>query len=83
MTNSLLQRKKPGDIDVALDPSQLEEDGLSQDVIKQRYEAAQQAQQQDSRVFQEDLSDMIAQEGRKRQKREEESAKRRKEKYRF
>lgn len=78
-----MQRKKPGDIDVALDPGQLEDEGLSKDAIKARYEEAQQAAQQDNRGFQEDLSDMIAQESRKRQKREEESAKRRKEKYRF
>ncbi|KAI5800047.1 hypothetical protein EDC01DRAFT_648747 [Geopyxis carbonaria] len=77
------KRKKPGDIEVAIDPSQLDDEGLSSEVIRQRYEAAQEAQRTQSRGFEEDLSDMIAQESRKRQKREEENAKRRKEKYRF
>jgi splicing factor 3B subunit 2 len=80
-----LKRKKPGDIDVALDPGQLEEDGLTSEAIKRRYEIAQEEQRRERQgsQFQEDLSDMIAQESRKRQKREEENAKRKKEKYRF
>ncbi|KAF8252318.1 DUF382-domain-containing protein [Wilcoxina mikolae CBS 423.85] len=79
------KRKKPGDIDVALDPGQLEEDGLTSEAIKRRYEIAQEEQRRERQgfQFQEDLSDMIAQESRKRQKREEENAKRKKEKYRF
>jgi splicing factor 3B subunit 2 len=79
------QRKKPGDLDVALDPSQLEEDGLTSETVRRRYEAAQEEQRKERQgyQFQEDLSDMIAQESRKRQKRQEENAKRRKEKYRF
>ncbi|KAA8905366.1 hypothetical protein FN846DRAFT_779088 [Sphaerosporella brunnea] len=79
------KRKKPGDIDVALDPNQLEDDGLTSEAVRKRYEQAQEEQrrQQQGFQFQEDLSDMIAQESRKRQKREEENAKRKKEKYRF
>jgi len=79
------QRKKPGDVDVSLDPSQLEEDGLTSETVKRRYEQAQEEQRRERQgfQFQEDLSDMIAQESRKRQKREEENAKRKKEKYRF
>ncbi|KAI5855863.1 hypothetical protein BZA05DRAFT_219781 [Tricharina praecox] len=79
------KRKKPGDVDVALDPSQLEEDGLTSETVKRRYEQAQEEQRRERQgfQFQEDLSDMIAQESRKRQKREEENAKRKKEKYRF
>jgi len=78
------KRKKPGDIDVALDPTQLQgEDGVSSEVVRQRYEAHQEQQRRERQGFQEDLSDMIAQESRKRQKREEENQKKRKEKYRF
>jgi len=79
------KRKKPGDIDVALDPTQLEDDGLTSETVRRRYEAAQEEErrQRQGHQFQEDLSDMIAQESRKRQKREEENAKRKKEKYRF
>ena len=78
-----MQRKKPGDIDVTLDPSTLESDGLSSEAVKKQYEAAQEAQRRERQGFQEDLSDMIAAESRKRQKREEENAKKKKDKYRF
>ncbi|RPB05450.1 DUF382-domain-containing protein [Choiromyces venosus 120613-1] len=77
------KRKKPGDIEVALDPSTLEADGLSSEAVKKQYEAAQEAQRRERQGFQEDLSDMIAAESRKRQKREEENAKKKKDKYRF
>ncbi|CAZ84432.1 unnamed protein product [Tuber melanosporum] len=77
------KRKKPGDIEVALDPSALELDGLSSEAVKKQYEAAQEAQRRERQGFQEDLSDMIAAESRKRQKREEENAKKKKDKYRF
>ncbi|KAF8454946.1 hypothetical protein BGX38DRAFT_1170307 [Terfezia claveryi] len=77
------KRKKPGDVDVAIDPSALEEDGLSSEVVKQKYEQAQDQAKRDRQGFQEDLSDMIAAESRKRQRREEENAKKKKDKYRF
>ncbi|KAI5852569.1 hypothetical protein DFP73DRAFT_589647 [Morchella snyderi] len=78
------KRKKPGDIEVTLDPSELENsDGLSSEAVKAQYEAQQEAQRRESQGFQEDLSDMIAAESRKRQKRDEENAKRKKDKYRF
>lgn len=80
---AVLQRKKPGDVDVAIDPAALEEDGLSQEVIKQKYEQAQEQARRDRQGFQEDLSDMIAAESRKRQRREEENQKKKKDKYRF
>jgi splicing factor 3B subunit 2 len=67
-----------------LDPSELENsDGLSSEAVKAQYEAQQEAQRRESQGFQEDLSDMIAAESRKRQKRDEENAKRKKDKYRF
>ncbi|KAH8153827.1 uncharacterized protein LAJ45_01594 [Morchella importuna] len=73
------KRKKPGDIEVTLDPSELENsDGLSSEAVKAQYEAQQEAQRRESQGFQEDLSDMIAAESRKRQKRDEENAKRKK-----
>ncbi|PBP23777.1 splicing factor 3B [Diplocarpon rosae] len=65
------KRKKPGDVDVALDPDSLQsEDGISKDEIKRRFEA--QKKEEKGAWFGEDLSDMIAQESRKRQKRDEE-----------
>lgn len=58
-------------------------DGLSGEAVKAQYEAAQEKQRREQQGFQEDLSDMIAAESRKRQKRDEENAKRKKDKYRF
>jgi splicing factor 3B subunit 2 len=66
------KRKKPGDVDVALDPDSLQsEDGISKDEVKRRFEA-QKKEEKGAWAFEEDLSDMIAQESRKRQKRDEE-----------
>ena len=68
------KRKKPGDVDVALDPDSLQtEDGVSKEEVRRRFEA----QRKEGEVgrewgFEEDLSDMIAQESRKRLKRDEE-----------
>jgi splicing factor 3B subunit 2 len=65
------KRKKPGDVDVAIDPSALEaDDGLSKEEVKRRFEA-QRAEEKGQWGFQEDLSDMIAEESRKRQRRDE------------
>jgi len=77
------KRKKPGDVDVALDPDQLAAGGgLSKEELKKKYEAGRKeegigAQWTRSREYEEDLSEMIAQESRKRLKREEERKARR------
>ncbi|TAQ86398.1 hypothetical protein B7494_g5277 [Chlorociboria aeruginascens] len=64
------KRKKPGDVDVALDPDSLaSEDGISKEEVKRRFEA-QKKEEKGAWGFDEDLSDMIAQESRKRQKRD-------------
>lgn len=78
------KRKKPGDVDVALDPDSLiSEDGISREELKRRHEAQKQAEK-GSWAFEEDLSDMIAQESRKRQKRDEEKkGEKRERSYRF
>ncbi|KAI4211927.1 MAG: hypothetical protein LQ351_005267 [Letrouitia transgressa] len=71
------KRKKPGDVDVAMDPDSLHaKDGMDKDEVKRLYEAQKQ-QEQGQWGFQEDLSDMIASESRKRQKRDEERKARR------
>ncbi|KAI9852045.1 MAG: hypothetical protein M1838_002014 [Thelocarpon superellum] len=70
------KRKKPGDIDVAIDPdSLLAEDGLSKEEVRRRFEA-QKNDDKGEWGFQEDLSDMIASESRKRLKRDEEKGRR-------
>ncbi|PSS09313.1 hypothetical protein M430DRAFT_128402 [Amorphotheca resinae ATCC 22711] len=78
------KRKKPGDVDVALDPDSLmNEDGISKEEVKRRFEA-QKKEEKGAWAFEEDLSDMIAQESRKRQKRDEEKRGEKKERsYRF
>ena len=71
------KRKKPGDVDVAMDPDSLQaKDGMDKEDMQRMYEAQKQ-QEQGQWGFQEDLSDMIAQESRKRQKRDEERSRRR------
>jgi splicing factor 3B subunit 2 len=78
------KRKKPGDVDVALDPdSLLSEDGISKEEVKRRFEQ-QKKEEKGAWAFEEDLSDMIAQESRKRQKRDEEKrGEKRERSYRF
>ena len=78
------KRKKPGDVDVALDPdSLLSEDGISKEEVRRRFEA-QKKEERGHFAYEEDLSDMIAQESRKRQKRDEEKRGEKKERsYRF
>lgn len=70
------KRKKPGDVDVALDPDALVAGGgLSKEELKTRYENTRREEgpgAQWASQYGEDLSDMIAQESRKRQKRDEE-----------
>ena len=71
------KRKKAGDVDVAMDPDSLQaKDGMDKEDMQRMYEAQKQ-QEQGQWGFQEDLSDMIAQESRKRQKRDEERSRRR------
>ena len=71
------KRKKPGDVDVAMNPDALQaKDGIDKEDMKRLYESQKQ-QEQGQWGFQEDLSDMIASESRKRQKRDEERSKRR------
>lgn len=66
------KRKKPGDIDVSVDPDALQaHDGIDKDNLKALYETQRQ-QENPNWGFQEDLSDMIASESRKRLKRDEE-----------
>ncbi|KAJ5665595.1 uncharacterized protein N7477_008043, partial [Penicillium maclennaniae] len=67
------KRKKPGDVDVSVDLDAIQAgDGLSKDSLQNMYEAQRQQQNQPQWGFQEDLSDMIAQESRKRLRKEEE-----------
>lgn len=63
------KRKRPGDVDVSVDPDALHaNDGIEREDIKRLYESQQQQQSHPNWDFQEDLSDMIARESRKRLK---------------
>ncbi|EHY54283.1 hypothetical protein HRR80_006065 [Exophiala dermatitidis] len=67
------KRKKPGDVDVSMDPDALAaRDGMDKEDIRRAYEQQRKAEQNPQWDFQEDLSEMIATESRKRQKRDEE-----------
>ncbi|KAJ5343362.1 uncharacterized protein N7506_003186 [Penicillium brevicompactum] len=67
------KRKKPGDVEVSVDLDAIQSgDGISKENLQNMYEAQRQQQNQPSWGFQEDLSDMIAQESRKRLRKEEE-----------
>ena len=67
------KRKKPGDVDVSMDPDSLQVgDGISKENLQDLYESQRQKEHHPSWGFQEDLSDMIAQESRKRLRKEEE-----------
>ena len=69
------KRKKPGDVDVAVDPDAiLAKDGMDKAEMQKLYD---QQRKQDSGgwSFEEDLSDMVASESRKRLKRDEEKRK--------
>ena len=70
------KRKKPGDVDVAMDPDALQaKDGMSKEDMQRLYEA-ERKQEQGQWNFEEDLSQMVANESRKRQKKDEERRKR-------
>lgn len=67
------KRKKPGDVEVSVDLDVIQSgDGLSKESLQDIYETQRQQQNQPQWGFQEDLSDMIAQESRKRLRKEEE-----------
>lgn len=67
------KRKKLGDVDVSMDPDALQtHDGINKDNLKNLYETQRQQESSQQWGFQEDLSDMIASESRKRLKRDEE-----------
>jgi splicing factor 3B subunit 2 len=71
------KRKKPGDIEVALDPDALTASGgIDKEALRRQFEASRKEEgvgaQWNKTAYEEDLSDMIASESRKRQKREEE-----------
>lgn len=72
------KRKKPGDVDVAMDPDALAaHDGINKESLRGMYDAGRKAESQNPDwEFQEDLSEMISQESRKRLKRDEERRKR-------
>lgn len=67
------KRKKPGDVDVSIDPDALAaRDGMDKEDIRRAYDQQRKAEQNPQWGFEEDLSEMIASESRKRQKRDEE-----------
>ena len=72
------KRKKPGDVDVAVDPDALAaHDGINKESLRGLYDAGVRADSKNPGwEFQEDLSEMISQESRKRLKRDEERRKR-------
>ena len=70
------KRKKPGDVDVAVNPDELlARDGMDKEEMKKLYEQ-QKKQESGGWSFEEDLSDMVASESRKRLKRDEERRRR-------
>lgn len=82
------KRKKPGDVDVALDPDALQShDGINKDDLQHRFEEGRREEGVGAqwRQYDDDLSEMIAQESRKRQKvvEERKSDKKKEAKYRF
>ena len=67
------KRKRPGDVDVSVNPDDLQaRDGMDKEDLRKAYETQRKAEQNPGWDFQEDLSDMIAAESRKRQKKDEE-----------
>ncbi|KAK4120792.1 DUF382-domain-containing protein [Parathielavia appendiculata] len=71
------KRKKPGDVDVALDPDALAASGgINKEDLRRKFEAGRREEgvgaQWQRTAYEEDLIDMIAQESRKKQRREEE-----------
>ncbi|KAI9368645.1 hypothetical protein BJX61DRAFT_206165 [Aspergillus egyptiacus] len=61
------KRKKPGDIDVSVDPDEMQGSaGISRENIQKLYDSHREQETNPNWEFQEDLSDMIAHESRKR-----------------
>ncbi|XXG97250.1 atp2, beta subunit of the F1 sector of mitochondrial F1F0 ATP synthase [Hypoxylon texense] len=80
--DSSRKRKKPGDVDVSFDPDALA-DGLSKDEMRKRFEEGRREEGVGANWRREEgLEEMIANESRKRLKRDEEKRDERK-KYRF
>ncbi|PHH84314.1 hypothetical protein CDD83_2166 [Cordyceps sp. RAO-2017] len=75
------KRKRPGDVDVALDVDSLNQnDGISKDAVRQKFEEGRQKEGIGSNwKHDQELADMIAAESRKRQKTEQDRMDRRKE----
>ncbi|KAI1456204.1 DUF382-domain-containing protein [Annulohypoxylon moriforme] len=80
--DSSRKRKKPGDVDVSFDPDALV-DGISKDEMRRRFEESRREEGVGANWRREEgLDEMIANESRKRLKRDEEKREERK-KYRF
>ncbi|KAK5988688.1 Pre-mRNA-splicing factor [Cladobotryum mycophilum] len=80
------KRKKPGDVDVAIDVDSLSQHGnLNKDELRSRYDAGTKEEGIGAKwAYDDDLSQMIAEESRKRQRTEKERNEKKKEtKYRF
>lgn len=79
------KRKKPGDIDVALDVDSLHQnDGISKDDLRRKFDEGKKEEGLGAKwAYDDDLSEMIAQESRKRQKTEAERNEKRKEGRRY
>jgi splicing factor 3B subunit 2 len=83
------KRKKPGDVDIALDLDALQQnDGINKDELRRKFDDGRREEgpgaQWSRAAYDDDLSEMIAQESRKRQKTEEKKNEKKKEtKYRF
>jgi splicing factor 3B subunit 2 len=81
------KRKKPGDVDVALDPESLvQQNGIAKDELRRRYEEGRKEEGPGSKWhYDDDLSEMIAQESRKKQRPNDDKKgdRKREQKYRF
>ncbi|KAJ5238683.1 hypothetical protein N7468_003302 [Penicillium chermesinum] len=67
------KRKKPGDVDVSVDVDAISAgEGMSKENLQKLYDTQRQQESNPQWGFQEDLSDMIAQESRKRIRKDEE-----------
>lgn len=66
------KRKRPGDVDVAMNPDALQaKDGMDKEDVKRLYENQRQQEQGPWGGFQEDLSDLIESEGKRRKQNED------------
>lgn len=80
------KRKKPGDVDVALDVDSLNQhDGINKDSLKKKFEETNRQEGIGAKwAHDDDLTDLIAEESRKRQKTEKEQREKKKEsRHRF